>query len=312
MKPKGHSMANSSFVFFVLVALVSGAATSRAEVCGQLAAVRGSGVEVLRMQPSREGERIRHGMRIEQDKVLPLECDDVILSGRDSSAKIILANGKLSLGPESRIEMAAHVKAAAASQLPKVSLINLTYGKMRALIQSPGASVAGALQKSGAAPAPKKVPAHFRVRTFSAVAGVRGTDFFTSYEPNTGLTEQATLEGSVEVQQAGTNQTVHVAAGKQVAVETTPAAVAAAAARRAGQDLEPPKTLPDAATAPKKLSVVPLSDSLRSEIRVASAIVKQDQEFAHPKAVQALGQPETWTLEREKVPEKLDQLKNEF
>ena len=74
-----------------------------------------------------------------------------------------------------------------------------------------------------------------RITTPSAVAGVRGTDFFVSHNPNTAITEQATIEGTVEVQRAvklppktssdgpnvfekPTSQIVRVTGGKQVTV----------------------------------------------------------------------------------------------
>jgi hypothetical protein len=329
--PTIRSFAATSRVVAVMALLGATALgqEARAEICGQLAGVKGDGVEILRMQADRGGEQVRHGMRVEQNKVLQLECDDIVLTGRDSNAKIILANGKISLGPDSRIEIAQHTKSAPGAVLPKVSLINLTYGKMRALIQKrtaaeqPGKAAAAPNAATGASPAPQSekpreaTQIEFRVRTFSAVAGVRGTDFFTSYEPNSGLTEQATIEGSVEVQQAGTTQSVLVGSGKQVAVETTPAAIKAYETQlKTGKiDLEPPKSAPSAqsgAPALKPLEVVPIRDSLRNEMRVASAIVRDDKEFAHSKAVEILGKPATWTLEREKVPEKLDKLKNEF
>jgi hypothetical protein len=60
------------------------------------------------------------------------------------------------------------------------------------------------------------------------------------------------------------------------------------------------------------LKVVPLRDSLRNEIRLVSAAVRDDQDFTHKKAVEALGKPETWVLEREKVPENLKDIQNEY
>lgn len=304
-------------VIAIMAVTITLSGSAQAEVCGQLAGVKGTGVEVLRLQSGREGEKIRHGLRVEANKVIPIECDDIVLAGRDSSAKIILANGKLSLGPESRIELAAHTGASSAGGNAKVSLINLTYGKMRALIQKAPAAEKGAAPAAGVDKGrPAAEPqASFRVRTFSAVAGVRGTDFFTAYDPNAGLTEQATIEGAVEVQQAGTNQKVLVEGGKQVAVETTPAAVAAAEERiKSGGEtsLEPPKLIPASSEVAKPIVVEPIKDSLRNEIRVASAVVRDDKDFAHPKAIEALGQPKTWVLERENVPDKLKQIKNEF
>jgi hypothetical protein len=283
-----------------------------AATCGQLAGVKGPGVEILRMKAQADGERIRYAIKVAEGSVSPLECDDVVLAGRDSSARILLASAKLTLAADSRIELAAHTGADSSAATSNVTLINLTYGKMRALVQKkktePAAATAGK-------PAGKEPQANFRVRTFSAVAGVRGTDFYTSYDPNAGLTEQATIEGAVEVQQVGTAQKVLVEAGKQVGVETTPAAVQAAQERiKTGKDvgLEPPKQLPEASEKVKPLQVVAIRESTRNEIRIASAVAKDDKDFAHEKAVQVLGRPETWIFEREKVPEKLNKIKNEF
>lgn len=289
----------------------------RAETCAQLVGVKGKGIEVLRLQSGREGERVRYAMKVDEGKVLPLECDDVVVAPRDASAKILMANGKLSLAPETRIEIASHSRGADAASPNKINLINLAYGKMRALIQKPAkANEKGSKDKPAKTDEPQ---ANFKVRTFSAVAGVRGTDFFASYDPNSGLTEQATLEGNVEVQQAGTAQKVVVGAGQQVAVETTPAAVQAALERKEKQDStgkdevsEPPKLAPDAASPVQPLKVETIRDSLRNEIRVTSVAVRDDGDFSHSKAVQVLGKPDSWTFEREKAPEKHDRLKNEF
>lgn len=316
------------FVVAILGSIILLTEVSRGENCGQLAGVKGETVEILRVQRGRDVEKIRHGVRVEPNKVMPLDCDDIVITGRDSNAKIILANAKISLGPDSRIEIAQHAKVGQPAQVPTVSLINLTYGKMRALIQKSPAN-GKTLQpntatppNSGAKDAAKDATSgsaqiNFRVRTFSAVAGVRGTDFFTSYEPHSGLTEQATIEGSVEVQQTGTLQKVVVAEGQQVAVETTPAAVKVYQEQlKSGRvDFEPPKNQgienKDAAS-PKPIVVVPIRDSIRSEIRMASVVVKDDKEFTHVKAIETLGKPSTWTLEREPVPSKHDKLKNEF
>ena len=277
--------------------------------CGQLAGVKGKTVEVLRVQTGREGETVRYAMRMDEGKVAPLECDDIVLTGRDASVKLILASGKLSLGPESRIEVAAHSGSGGGNVSNKVNLINLTYGKMRSLIQKAPVSPKGAGKV-------KEGDVSFRVRTFSAVTGVRGTDFFTSYDHNTGLTEQATLEGSIEVRQTGSSQVVVVEAGHQVSVATTPNAVAEAKERlksgTSDPSQEPPKQLPDSSAKIAPLKVVPIRESLRNEIRVASVAVQDEKDFSHHKAVEIIGKPETWTFEREKTPDKLNKLKNEF
>lgn len=272
-----------------------------ADTCGQLAGVKGQ-VEILRMQAAKG---VRYGFKV-QRSAEPVECDDVILTGRDSSVKVVLPNAKLSLGPDSRFEIAGHTGKGTAS---RVSLLNLTYGKLRALVnKKKSAGPDGEAEVASPAKVDKagKTPqATFRVKTFSAVVGVRGTDFYTSYEPNSGVTEQATIEGSVEVAQTGTEQKVLVESGHQVAVVTAPQALADTPAKPEAPPASAPVQL-----AP--LKVVPIEASVKSDIRVASAIVKDDADFTHAKAVETLGQPATWVLEREKVPEKLKDIKNEF
>lgn len=282
-----------------------------ADTCGQLAAVKGQ-VEILRMQAAKG---VRYGFKVLRSAE-PVECDDVILTGRDSSVKVVLPNAKLSLGPDSRFEIAAHAGRGATS---RVSLLNLTYGKLRALVnKKKSAGPDGETEVASPSKTGKdgKTPqATFRVKTFSAVVGVRGTDFYTSYEPNSGVTEQATIEGSVEVAQTGTEQKVLVEGGHQVAVTTAPQVLAAARrdeATQAGVQANPESPTAPAPVPVVPLKVVPIEASVKSDIRVASAIVKDDADFTHAKAVETLGQPATWVLEREKVPEKLKDIKNEF
>ncbi len=282
-----------------------------AEICGQLAGVRGTGVEILRMQRGRN-ENVRYAMKIAEKSVTPLECDDVVLAGKESSARILLADAKLSLGSESRIEIAAHSGAGSSVQNPShASLLNLTYGKLRALVNRKRDEATGET-KTQATPTASKAGAKgqvtFEIKTFSAVAGVRGTDFFVSYDPNAGTTSQATIEGSVEVAQAGTTQKVLVEAGREVAVETTPQAVRLAQARNA--DL--PKILPAADEPVKPLKVVALSEVTRMDLRQTSAAVSDDRDFTSKKAIETIGQPSTWTIKRETIPDNLKKLKNEY
>lgn len=287
-----------------------------AKQCGSLAAVKEK-IEVLRVQPaseSRAGESVRYV--IAGKNFLPLECDDIVQSSATGSAKLILGDDKITLAPESRIEIARH---SGSDIKPKVDLLNLTYGKMRGLIKArpPGKTGERAQGTKGA----------FRVRTFSAVVGVRGTDLFASYDPNSGMTEQAVLEGKVEVTQVGTQQKVMVEAGQQVSIATTPAAIAAAQKRTStpGDESDDAATGPVAPSAvpvpaptvgnvpaPEPLKVVPIRESVKRDMRVTSAIAKDDPQFTSPSAVSVLGKAETWTLERESIPANLKDLKNEF
>ena len=306
-------MTNAKPILMSLALLIS-FVDAKAETCGQLAAVKGPDVEILRLQSGRATDMVRFAILVAENKVAPIECDDVIVCGHDSSAKVILGETKLALAPESRVAIAEHTGASTGKgSAPKVSILDLTYGKVRALVNRKNGVIVKLPEKESPVSAKSGGEASFKIRTFSAVVGVRGTDFYTSYDPNSGLTEQATIEGSVEVKQAGTDQKVLVNTGYQVAVEATAAAVASASASaKVDKDLEAPKQAPEVAAVVAPLKVRAIQDSLRSEMRGVSSIVRNDQDFGHAKAVETLGQPATWTLEREKVPDKLKDLKNEF
>ena len=314
-------MTKTILVLSVLLGVVLGVSAAHAETCGQLAGVRGTEVAILRMQRGRTGQdSVRYAMKIAEKSATPIECDDVIQAGKDSSARILLANAKLSLGSDSRIEIAEHSGASKGGEA-SVGLLNLTYGKLRALVNRKKAengetvvTTAPAAQGVGKT-VKKEGQVSFEVKTFSAVAGVRGTDFFVGYNPNTGLTTQATIEGSVEVAQAGTSQKVLVEGSHQVLVETTPQAVRAAQDRiKSGQDKpnELPKKLPGLNEQVKPLQVVALNESIREEVRQTSAAVNDDADFTSKRAVETLGVPATWTLKREPIPDSLKGLKNEY
>ena len=284
------AVGGSSFANMLLILLVALGAPARAEICGQLAGVKGSEVEILRRQ-ARAAENVRFAMKIPEQKITPVECDDVILTGADSSARLILANAKVTVGPLTRFEIAGVSKANGGRE-PSVSLLDLTYGKVRALVNrkegqlvnppaaETNAGTTGAQKPIGA----KASQSTFRIRTYTAVVGVRGTDFFVGFDPNSGALEQATIEGQVEVAKPDTTAGVLVSGGQQ----TTVSANAAPAAP------------------------IALRDSTRNEIRVVSASAREDKDFTHPKAIEVLGQPSTWVLEREKLPDHLKNLKDEF
>ncbi len=311
------SLVLGAIVFFLTLHAV-------ADTCGQLAGVRGNEVEILRIQRGRKGlEPVRFAMNISEKSSTPLECDDVVVAGKASSARILLADTKLSLGSESRIEIASHSGASGAGNNSEshVNILNLTYGKLRALVNRKkdqnGNTVLGVTKPGSLAPSKNagdsKSKVTFEIKTFSAVAGVRGTDFFVSYDPNAGLTKQATIEGSVEVTQAGTLQKILVDGGKQVSVETTPQAVRQAQERfRPGQKNELPKNLPDMNEPVKPLQIVAITEGIREELRQTSAAVEKDADFSSKKAVETIGQPSTWTIKHEPVPDALKKLKNEY
>jgi hypothetical protein len=305
--------------------LLFSARPAGADTCGQLAGVRGNDVEILRVQRGRKvNDEARFMMKISESSSTPLECDDIVVAGKDSSARILLADAKLSLGSESRIEIASHSGAVGggAGAESHVSLLNLTYGKLRALVNrkkdASGNTVVGGLKSGVSVPSKNandsKSKVSFEIKTFSAVAGVRGTDFFVSYDPNAGVTQQATIEGSVEVTQSGTLQKVLVEGGRQVAVETTPQAVRKEQDRikPPGQKSAAPKDFKGMNEPVKPLQVVAINDVTREELREASAAVAKDSDFTSNKAVEIIGQPGTWTLRREPLPDSLKKYKNEY
>lgn len=241
--------------------------------CGRIATVAGV-ADVLRLQrPGGAGAdaNVRFAIRVSKPG-FELRCDDVIATGPNGGAVLELAKGRISMAPNARLELIAGS-----------ARVSLAYGRMRAIVK-----------KSGD---PNSATRAFEVKTFSAVVGVRGTDFFAAYDPNEGVTEQATIEGSVEVKQVGTERAIVVGPGQQTAIEPALA-------------LPGKQPLPSATREP--LKVAPISEVVRSAMRAASAVARDDSAFAHPKAVEALGPARDWTIRREALPDRLKAVPNEF
>jgi hypothetical protein len=262
-------------------------ARAHASSCGSLAAVQGN-VDVLRNQMKAGEDATR--FVVNGKNFLALECDDIVVTRGQSVAKIILANGKISMGPDSRIEIAG---VSGPSAKPDVALVNLAYGKVRALIQKKAKETETETEETTRGP-----QSSFSIKTHTAVAGVRGTDFFVSYDPNSFATDQATLTGKVEVEQKETGQKVLVSAGQQVAVG------APVATQK--------KEVEELAQKPKPMRVIAIQESTKHDLRIASAVSKGDKDFTSTEAVKILGAPTAWTIEKEVVPSKYKDLKNEF
>ena len=101
----------------------------------------------------------------------------------------------------------------------KKVLLNVMYGKMRATVNQ---------KYDGKSES-------FQVKTKSAVAGVRGTDFLTGYEPKTNKMSVVTFEGNVEVGKPGPGGSItgSVMVGAGQKTEASP-----------GQPPAPPKPVP--------------------------------------------------------------------
>jgi hypothetical protein len=106
---------------------------------------------------------------------------DVIITGKDARAKIVMVdNNEINVSPESQIEIQHYEYDP--SHGKKDVLLNVIYGKVRSKVEQ---KYDGRTSK-------------FQIRTPSAVAGVRGTDFLTSYNRSSGDSRIVTFRGKVE------------------------------------------------------------------------------------------------------------------
>jgi hypothetical protein len=112
-------------------------------------------------------------------KVLP---SDKIIAGKDSRAKVVMSDKNiLNISPDTQVVVEKYVFDEK-NDKKEVSL-NVIYGKVRATVNQ---KYDGDKSK-------------FQVKTPSAVAGVRGTDFLTSYSQATGSSKIVTFEGTVQM-----------------------------------------------------------------------------------------------------------------
>lgn len=119
------------------------------------------------------------------EKVFP---KDVVITGKDARAKIVMVdNNEINVSPESQIEIQHYEYDPAAGK--KDVLLNVIYGKVRSKVEQ---KYDGKTSK-------------FQIKTPSAVAGVRGTDFLTSYNKQNDSSQIVTFEGKVEFGIPGPN-----------------------------------------------------------------------------------------------------------
>lgn len=116
---------------------------------------------------------------------------DTVIAGKDARAKIVMKDKNvLNISPESKIIIEKYQAAGEGGD--KNVTLNVLYGKVRATVNQ---KYDGEKSK-------------FHVKTPSAVAGVRGTDFITGYKIETKQAEFVTFEGKVEVGQMGAGGTI--------------------------------------------------------------------------------------------------------
>lgn len=110
---------------------------------------------------------------------------DTIVSGTDARAKIVMADKNvINISPDSKITIERYEND---GKDKKNVELKIEYGKIRASVEE---KYDGEKSK-------------FNIKTPSAVAGVRGTDFLTGYTPSTKATSVVTFSGTVAVGKPG-------------------------------------------------------------------------------------------------------------
>jgi len=116
---------------------------------------------------------------------------DTIITGKEARAKIVMIdNNELNVSPDSHIEIQNYEYNPTENK--KNVLLNVLYGKVRSKVEQ---KYDGKTSK-------------FQVKTPSAVAGVRGTDFVASYDQGTQKSSVVTFRGAVEFGLPGANGSI--------------------------------------------------------------------------------------------------------
>jgi len=196
-----------------IISLSSFASSVAHAACGQLEVSKGD-------------VKIESGGKSSQASVGAKICSgDTIIAGKDSRAKIKMEDGnELNVSPDSKIALETYQFVP--SQNKKKVLLNILQGKVRAATKREN------MYNDKSADGSDNT---FQVKTKSAVAGVRGTDFLTGFDPKTNKSEVVTFKGKVEFGQPGPGgsitNSVQVGAGQKT--EQLP-----------GQPPAPPKPVP--------------------------------------------------------------------
>ena len=137
---------------------------------------------------------------------------DTVIAGDSARAKIKMEDGnELNISPNSKIVIETYQYDVASNK--KKVMLNILRGKVRATTREENMYTDKA--RDGQANT-------FQIRTKSAVAGVRGTDFLTSFDTKANKMEVVTFRGKVEVGQLGAGgaltNSVFVAVGQKTEV----------------------------------------------------------------------------------------------
>ncbi len=285
---------NMRFFAFLALTMLFMSNSHAAKECGAVTHTMGK-VEVLRTNTGSDANRV--AIRI--NAPFALRCTDVLVTQAGSRAKLKLSSGMITLSPNSRLSISKVVKGT-----NDPSLLNLTYGKMRTFFDGKKNEE---LQKNQGAE-----QTQFRVRTPSAVVGVRGTDFYVEHDANKELTSQATLKGEVEVEQLKTKARAIVKSGFQVEISSADSSQAPNLTLTDKNKADPEAQREEAPPVISPLIVTPIKEETIADIKHTSPLVKADVEFTSPEAVKILGQPETWIPPKDEIPGDLKDIKNVF
>ena len=111
---------------------------------------------------------------------LQISAKDMVITAKKSRAKLVMIDGNtINLSPKTRLKLSEYSFDKKSNK--KNVLLNVLYGKVRSKVKQ---KYDGKKNK-------------FRIKTPTAVAGVRGTDFITSYNKKTKISKVVTFEGRV-------------------------------------------------------------------------------------------------------------------
>ena len=147
---------------------------AQAKVCGHVAALKG---RVHKLLLKTKPQKVKRGSKV---------CEgETLRAGKDSYAKVVMPDKNvLTLKSESQLKISEYVFQPKKGK--KKVIIDLIYGRVRSKVNQKYHGVQS-----------------FEVRTKSAVAGVRGTDFLTEFNAQSGEATVVTFEGLVEMGQLG-------------------------------------------------------------------------------------------------------------
>lgn len=214
MRSKGNEMKliykwiPHQLLFFVFISALPQLTWAKS-VYGVFRVVKGD-VNVL--SHKKNGQKIK--AKVGQ-KVYP---KDVILTGKDSRSKIVMIDENvINISPDSKVEIEKYEYSPKENK--KNVLLGVLYGKVRSKVNQ---KYDGDKNK-------------FQVKTPSAVAGVRGTDFLASYNSAQNATQVVTFEGQVAFGLPGANGAI---------INPVKINVGQVASSIAGNVPTPPKMLP--------------------------------------------------------------------